>query len=124
MSTLSPDEATIQQLYLSGLSTLDIGIELSMPQSSVYYVLKRVEVKTGKKVIRQKVRYDSDTLKRGNRHISRLNRAKIPVGTLAITLGGLTASEMKWLSASIPLGMSVAEFITAVIRDAYSEETK
>jgi hypothetical protein len=124
MSTLSEKEEIVLKLYEKGLSTVTIGVELEMAQSTAYHILRRVERKLNRVIIRNKLRHDAATVAKGNSYLSQLHRKKIAAGTISIAIGGLTTKEMQWLTKSVPKGLCLAEFITAIIRDAYMEEKK
>jgi len=43
-------------------------------------------------------------------------------GSIKQTLSGLSEDELLWLLNQLPAGMSVAELIAAIVKDAYAEE--
>jgi len=43
-------------------------------------------------------------------------------GSIKQALSGLSEDELLWLLNQLPLGMSLAELLTAFVRDAYAEE--
>ena len=43
-------------------------------------------------------------------------------GSIKKVLSGLSEDELLWLLNQLPLGMSLAELLTALVRDAYAEE--
>ena len=43
-------------------------------------------------------------------------------GSIKQTLSGLSEDELMWLLDQLPRGMSLAELLTAFVRDAYADE--
>jgi hypothetical protein len=43
-------------------------------------------------------------------------------GSIKQTLSGLSEDELMWLLDQLPAGMSVAELLAAIVKDAYAEE--
>ena len=51
-----------------------------------------------------------------------LKENKCDRGSIKQTLSGLSEDELLWLLNQLPRGMSLAELLTAFVRDAYADE--
>jgi hypothetical protein len=51
-----------------------------------------------------------------------LKENKCDRGSIKKTLSGLSEDELLWLLNQLPRGMSLAELLTAFVRDAYADE--
>ena len=108
----------IADLYDSGAKCADIARKLGVSRHTVERRISKMR-KTGQVKPLDMFRAGPNPRARIARLSSHFGRS---LGHMSQAMAGLTDAQLAWLYTSTPEGMTVAQNVAAMIRDAYHEE--